>query len=121
MVVVTAITAALAFIWLGGGLCENSLCDGKRWHIAGLFGHLHARSRSPGQHSISGFSLRWGSPPFGVNGSGVYFSYDWWGTVLVFFAMVSNIFVKIGCMVFFYRFRRRDFNGFWHILLPILD
>jgi amino acid transporter len=38
----------------------------------------------------------------------------------VFFAMVSNILVNIGCIAFFYRFRRREFSWWWHALIPLL-
>jgi amino acid transporter len=47
-------------------------------------------------------------------------SYDWWGTAVVFFAMISNIFVNIGCTAYFYRFRRRSFRLVWHGVIPLL-
>ena len=33
---------------------------------------------------------------------GVYLSYDWWGSTVVFFAMISNIFVNVGCIAYFF-------------------
>jgi amino acid transporter len=51
---------------------------------------------------------------------GLYLSYDWWGNAVVFFAMISNIFVNVGCIAYFFRFRRQDFHWTWHGLIPVL-
>jgi amino acid transporter len=51
---------------------------------------------------------------------GTYLSYDWWGSTVVFFSMVSNIFVSIGCTMYLYRYRRDQANWFWHAVIPFL-
>jgi len=51
---------------------------------------------------------------------GLYLSYDWGGTALVFFSILSNIFVNVGCAVFFYRFRRLQFSVWWLAFVPAI-
>jgi amino acid transporter len=84
------------------------------------FAQLHPKYDVPwnAQHVVIGATLLvdaiWGY------WLGTYQSYDWWGTAVVFFAMISNIFVNVGCCVYFYRFRRDLFRPFWHLVIPLL-
>ena len=120
-VTLTAITAALG-VYLASvvGYSRIAFAMGRDGTLPGFFGRLHPKYKVPwaAQHIV--FLLALGVAAVWCRWLGVYVAYDWWGTVLVFFAMVSNIFVNIGCVVFFYRFRRELFSGFWHLLLPIL-
>jgi amino acid transporter len=70
-----------------------------------FFGRLHRKYQTPwnAQHVslivtliVTALWGRW---------LGFYLSYDWWGSVVVFFVMISNVFVNVGCAVFFYGFR----------------
>ena len=121
VVIVTAITAALG-VYLASvvGYARIAYAMGRDGTLPAFFGRLHPRFKVPWAAQHFGFVITLGVAALWCHWLGIYLSYDWWGTVLVFFAMVSNIFVNIGCMVFFYRFRRPIFHWFWHVLLPIL-
>jgi amino acid transporter len=121
VVIITAISAALG-VYLASvvGYARIAYAMGRDGTLPAFFAHLHPRFKVPWAAQHFGFVVTLGVAALWCHWLGIYLSYDWWGTVLVFFAMVSNIFVNIGCMVFFYRFRRREFNWFWHVVLPIL-
>lgn len=121
IVTLTAITAALG-VYLASviGYSRVAFAMGRDGTLPGLFGRLHPRYKIPWLAQHIAFLLALGVGAVWCRWLGVYMAYDWWGTVVVFFAMISNIFVNIGCAVFFYRFRRELFSAFWHLLLPIL-
>lgn len=121
VVVMTAITAALG-VYLASvvGFARIAYAMGRDGTIPLFFGRLHSRYKVPWPAQHVGFIITLGAAAAWCRWLGIYLSYDWWGTVLVFFAMVSNIFVNIGCIVFFYRSRRQEFNWFWHVVLPVL-
>ena len=85
-----------------------------------FLGCLHPRFRVPwnAQHLVIIVTLV--IAPIWGHYIGPYLSYEWWGASLVFFAMLSNIVVNIGCTVFFYRFRRGKFSWWAHGTLPTL-
>ena len=91
---------------------------GRDGTLPGWFGRLHPKFQVPwnAQHLVLIVALAvaviWG------RWLGLYLSYEWWGSSLVFFAMVTNIFVNIGCTVFFYRFRQNQFNWLKHGFVP---
>lgn len=121
VVVLTAITAVLG-VYLASivGYARVAYAMGRDGTLPSFFGRLHPKYQVPwnAQHIVLIATLvsaavwgRW---------LGLYLSYDWWGTAVVFFSMVSNIFVNVGCAVFFYRFRRAEFSAWWHGLVPLL-
>jgi amino acid transporter len=121
IVVVTALTAALG-VYLASivGYARVAYAMGRDGTLPAFFGRLHAKYQTPwnAQHvvilatlSVTALWGRW---------LGLYLSYDWWGTAVVFFWVVSNIFVNMGCAVFFYRFRHPQFSWGWHGLVPFL-
>jgi amino acid transporter len=120
-VTLTAITAALG-VYLASvvGYARIAFAMGRDGTLPAFFGRLHPRYKIPWVAQHIAFLLALGVGALWCRWLGVYMAYDWWGTVLVFFAMISNIFVDIGCAVFFYRFRRALFSTFWHLLLPVL-
>jgi amino acid transporter len=121
LVTLTALSAVLG-VYLASivGYARIVFAMGRDGTIPSWFAQLHPRFKVPwnAQHAVLGVTLvadmlwaRW---------LGVYMSYDWWGTAVVFFAMISNIFVNIGCTAYFYRFRRRSFRLVWHGVIPLL-
>ncbi len=121
VVVITALTAALG-VYLASivGYARVAFAMGRDGTLPAFFGVLHPKYQVPwnAQHVVLIVTLAvaavWG------RWLGLYRSYEWWGTVVVFFAMLSNILVNIGCTAFFYRFRRREFSWWWHALIPLL-
>lgn len=89
--------------------------DLPRW-----LGKLHPRTQTPwnAQHLVLSattvLALIWG------RWIGLYLSYDWWGTSLVIFALLSNALANVGCVAFFYRFRREQFRWFRHGAIPAI-
>jgi amino acid transporter len=121
IVILTAITAVLG-VYLASivGASRVAYAMGRDGTLPDFLGQLHPKYRVPwnAQHFVLVVTLvvsaLWG------RWLGLYLSYDWWGTAVVFFSMVSNIFVNVGCAVFFYRFRRSQFSAWWHAFIPFL-
>ncbi len=121
IVILTALTSALGvYLACIVGYSRVAYAMGRDGTLPAFFGRLHPKYRTPwnAQHVVLIVTLivtaiwgRW---------LGVYLSFDWWGSVVVFFAMIANIFVNVGCAVFFYRFRRARFSWFWHCAVPLV-
>lgn len=121
IVVLTALVAVLG-VYLSAlvGYARVAYAMGRDGTLPAFLGQLHPKCRVPwnAQHVVLVVTVivaavwgRW---------IGLYLSYDWWGTTLVFFAMVSNILANIGCSTFFWRFRRQEFNAVWHGVIPLV-
>jgi amino acid transporter len=121
VVVLTAITAVLGVYLVSVvGYARVAYAMGRDGTLPEYLGRLHPKYQVPwnAQHIVLIATLL--SAALWGRWLGLYLSYDWWGTAVVFFSMVSNIFVNVGCAVFFYRFRRRQFSRWWHGLVPLL-
>jgi amino acid transporter len=121
IVIITALTAALGvYLACIVGYARVAYAMGRDGTLPSFFGRLHRKYKTPwnAQHLVLVVTLAvtalWG------RWLGLYLSYDWWGSVVVFFVMISNIFVNIGCSVFFYRFRRQAFSWGWHGAVPLI-
>jgi amino acid transporter len=93
---------------------------GRDGALPAFFGRLHPKYHTPWNAQHVAFVAALLIVPAWGHWVGTYLSYDWWGSAVVFFSMVSNILVSIGCTVFFYRFRRDRANWFLHGLVPFL-
>ncbi|MEW5979631.1 MAG: APC family permease [Acidobacteriota bacterium] len=121
VVIITALTAALG-VYLASivGYARVAFAMGRDGTLPAFFGALHPKYQVPwnAQHVVLVVTLLvaavWG------RWLGLYRSYEWWGTVVVFFAMVSSILVNFGCTVFFWRFRREEFSWWWHAVIPLV-
>jgi amino acid transporter len=121
IVILTAITAVLGvYLACVVGTSRVVYAMGRDGTLPGFLGKLHAQYRVPwnAMHITLAASVL--ASAYWGRWLGLYLSYDWWGSTVVFFAMVSNIFVSIGCAVYFYRFQRSQFNVWWHGLIPLL-
>ncbi len=107
VVTLTALSAVLG-VYLASvvGYARIVFAMGRDGTMPGWFARLHPKYQVPwnAQHVVLAVTValdaiwaRW---------LGVYMAYDWWGTAVVFFAMIANIFVNVGCTAYFYRFRR---------------
>jgi amino acid transporter len=119
IVILTALSAVLG-VYLASmvGYARVAFAMGRDGTLPAFLGRLHPKYQVPwnAQHLVLVATVivdaLWGK------WLGLYLSYDWWGTAVVFFAMLSNVFVNIGCTVYFYRFRRTQFRVFWQGLVP---
>lgn len=120
LVTITALSAVLG-VYLASivGYARIVFAMGRDGTMPAWFAHLHPKYKVPwnAQHVVLiatvGADILW------ARWLGLYMSYDWWGTAVVFFAMISNIFVNVGCAAYFYRLRRTSFRWFWHALVPL--
>jgi amino acid transporter len=121
LVIITAITAVLG-VYLASvvGYSRVAFAMGRDGALPAFLGRLHPQYRTPWNAQHVAFIATLLIVPVWGRWVGTYLSYDWWGSAVVFFSMVSNIFVSIGCTVFFYRFRRDRANWFLHGLVPLL-
>lgn len=121
LVIITAITAVLG-VYLASvvGYARVAYAMARDGALPSFLGRLHPRHRVPWNAQHVAFVLTLVAATIWGKWIGTYLSYDWWGSAVVFFSMVSNIFVCVGCMVFFYRFRRNIFSGFWHGVVPVI-
>lgn len=121
VVTLTALSAVLG-VYLASivGYARIVFAMGRDGTMPAWFARLHPKYEVPwnAQHVVIAATVAvdaiWG------RWLGVYLAYDWWGTAVVFFAMISNVFVNIGCTAYFYRFRRDSFHRVWHGLVPLL-
>lgn len=121
LVIITAITAVLG-VYLASvvGYARVTYAMARDGTLPGLLAKLHPQYRVPWNAQHLAFALALVVAAIWGRWVGTYLSYDWWGSAVVFFSMVSNIFVSVGCTVFFYRFRRDSFSWLWHGLVPVL-
>ncbi len=121
LVIITAITAVLG-VYLASvvGYARVTYAMARDGTLPGVLAKLHPQYRVPWNAQHLAFALALIVAAIWGRWVGTYLSYDWWGSAVVFFSMVSNIFVSVGCMVFFYRFRRGSFSWLWHGLVPVL-
>lgn len=119
IVTMTALAAVLGvYLASAVGCARVAYAMGRDGTLPAFFGRLHPKYQIPwnAQHLVFCTTIivaaiwgRW---------LGLFLSYEWWGASLVFFAMISNAVVNLGCAVFFFRFRRNIFNWWWHGILP---
>jgi amino acid transporter len=120
IVTLTALSAVLG-VYLASivGYARIVYAMGRDGTLPGWFARLHPKYQVPwnAQHVVVGVTVL--ADAFWAKWLGLYQSYDWWGTAVVFFAMISNVFVNVGCAVYFYRYRRPTFHWLWHGVVPL--
>ncbi len=121
IVIITALSAVLG-VYLASvvGYARIVFAMGRDGTMPAWFAQVHPKYRVPwnAQHVVLAVTVT--ADAVWARWLGVYLSYDWWGNAVVFFAMISNIFVNVGCIAYFYRFRRETFSWIWHGLIPLL-
>jgi amino acid transporter len=121
LVIITAITAVLG-VYLASvvGYARVVYAMARDGTLPAFLAKLHPKYRVPWNAQHLAFVVTLFVAAIWGHWVGTYLSYDWWGSAVVFFSMVSNIFVSVGCAVFFCRFRRRQLNWVWHVITPFL-
>jgi amino acid transporter len=121
IVTLTALSAVLG-VYLASivGYARIVYAMGRDGTVPAWFGQLHPKYQVPwnAQHVVLGVTVL--ADAIWARWLGIYLSYDWWGAAVVFFAMISNIFVNVGCTVYFFRFKRDAFHWLWHGLIPVI-
>ena len=121
VVTITAITAVLG-VYLASvvGYSRVAFAMARDGALPAFFGKLHPKYRTPWNAQHVALLITALVVPLWGRWIGTYLSFDWWGSAVVFFSMICNILVSIGCAVFFYRFLRERANWFLHGLLPLV-
>jgi amino acid transporter len=121
IVTLTALSAVLG-VYLASivGYSRIVYAMGRDGTLPAWFAQLHPKYQVPwnAQHVVLGVTVL--ADAVWARWLGIYLSYDWWGTTVVFFAMISNIFVNVGCAVYFFRYKRQAFHWMWHAVIPLL-
>jgi amino acid transporter len=121
VVTLTALSAVLG-VYLASvvGYARIVFAMGRDGTMPVWFAQLHPKYQVPwnAQHVVLAVTVA--VDAIWAHWLGVYMAYDWWGTAVVFFAMIANIFVNVGCTAYFYRFRRDSFHRGWHVVVPFL-
>ncbi|MFN7995944.1 MAG: APC family permease [Bryobacteraceae bacterium] len=121
IVTLTALSAVLG-VYLASivGYARIVFAMGRDGTLPNWFARLHPKYQVPwnAQHVVLAVTVL--ADAVWAKWLGIYLSYDWWGTAVVFFAMISNVFVNVGCTVYFFRFRRESFHWLWHVAVPML-
>jgi amino acid transporter len=84
------------------------------------FGVVSESSRVPTNalHFVFAATFVFALAPAGV--LGVYSTYRWWGAAVVFFALVTYLFVCVANPVFYLRFRREKFHVVWNGVVAVI-
>jgi len=121
IVTLTALSAVLG-VYLASivGYARIMYAMGRDGTMPTWFARLHPKYQVPwnAQHVVLGVTVL--ADAMWARWLGIYLSYDWWGTAVVFFAMIANIFVNVGCTVYFFRFKRDTFHWLWHGVMPVI-
>jgi len=121
IVTLTALSAVLG-VYLASivGYARIMYAMGRDGTMPAWFAQLHPKYQVPwnAQHVVLGVTVL--ADAIWARWLGIYLSYDWWGTAVVFFAMIANIFVNVGCTVYFFRFQRNAFHWLWHGAIPVI-
>lgn len=121
IVTLTALSSVLG-VYLASivGYSRIVYAMGRDGTLPAWFAQLHPKYQVPwnAQHVVLGATLL--ADALWARWLGIYLSYDWWGTAVVFFAMISNIFVNVGCTVYFFRYKRKAFHWVWHAVVPLV-
>jgi amino acid transporter len=121
IVTLTALSAVLG-VYLASivGYARIVYAMGRDGTVPAWLGQLHPKYQVPwnAQHVVLGVTVF--ADAIWARWLGIYLSYDWWGAAVVFFAMISNIFVNVGCTVYFFRFKRDAFHWLWHGVIPVI-
>lgn len=121
IVTLTALSAVLG-VYLASivGYARIMYAMGRDGTMPVWFAQIHPKYQVPwnAQHVVLAVTML--ADAIWARWLGIYLSYDWWGTAVVFFAMIANIFVNVGCTAYFFRFQRDRFHWVWHGVIPVI-
>src|SRR5260370_17158896 len=93
---------------------------GREGSLPKFFGQLHRRFQVPWNAMHLIFALTIVIDIIWALWVGLYNAFGWWGSAIVFFALVTYIFVNLANIIFFCRFRREQFNILLNLLIPLI-
>jgi amino acid transporter len=121
LVIITGLTAASGvYIATMVGASRVLYAMGREGSLPNLFGRLHPRFRVPWNAMHLIFALTIIVDVVWALWVGLYNAFSWWGSAIVFFALITYIFVNLSNIIFFWRFRRERFNVFLNLVVPVI-
>src|SRR5579884_110313 len=119
-VVLTALTAATAvYIACVIGASRALYAQGRRGTLPGWLGGLHSKRQVP----WNAMHVVYGATFLGLFLVTIWLrnadsNYIWWAGSIVFFALITYIFVNLSNFLYFWRFARHKFNWFLNGVVP---
>lgn len=121
LVIITGMTAATGvFIATIVGASRVLYAMGREGSLPRVFGQLHPRYQVPWNAMHLIFAVTLVVDVVWALLVGLYNAFSWWGSAIVFFALVTYVFVNLSNIIFFYRFRRERFNIFLNLFIPLI-
>lgn len=121
LVIITGLTAATGvYIATVVGASRVLYAMGREGSLPRFFGQLHPRFQVPWNAMHVIFALTIIIDVIWALWVGLYNAFSWWGSAIVFFALVTYIFVNLSNIIFFWRFRREHFNVFLNLVIPVI-
>jgi len=121
LVIITGMTAATGvYIATVVGASRVLYAMGREGTLPKPFGRLHPRFQVPWNAMHLIFALTIVIDAIWALWVGLYNAFSWWGSAIVFFALVTYTFVNLANIIFFWRFRREQFNIFLNLVIPII-
>lgn len=121
LVILTGMTAAAGvYIATIVGASRVLYAMGREGSLPKFFGQLHPRFQVPWNAMHVIFALTVVIDIVWALWVGLYNAFSWWGSAIVFFALVTYLFVNLSNMLFFWRFRREQFNVFLNVVIPVI-
>jgi len=121
LVIITGMTAATGvYIATVVGASRVLYAMGREGTLPKFFGQLHPRFQVPWNAMHLVFALTIVIDVIWALWVGLYNAFSWWGSAIVFFALVTYTFVNLANIIFFWRFRREQFNIFLNLVIPII-
>lgn len=122
IIVVTGMVAALGvYIATVVGTSRVFYAMGRDGAIPEFFGAVNKSHQTPWNALHPTFLLTFIFVLLPARFIGIYNAYIWWGKAVVFFAVTIYLFVSIANPIFYFRFRRSQFNIFSNGLLPLIS
>ncbi|RPI03363.1 MAG: APC family permease [Calditrichaeota bacterium] len=121
LVIITGMIAALGvYIATVIGASRVLYAMARDGSLPKVFCQLNSKRNTPNNalHVIFALTLLFALLPAGI--LGIYNTYIWWGAAVVFFALITYIFVCIANPVFYLRFLKQKFSYWWNGIIPLL-
>jgi amino acid transporter len=121
LVILTGLTAATAvYVATVVGASRVLYAMGREGSLPRPLGELHPRFQIPWNAMHVIFALTLIVDAVWALWVGLYNAFGWWGSAIVFFALVTYLFVNLSNFLFFWRFRRAQFNLFLNGVIPVV-
>lgn len=120
LVILTGMTAATAvYISCVVGSSRVLYAMGREGTLLRTFGSLHPRFQVPWNAMHLIFAVTLVVDVVWALWVGLFNAYAWWGSAIVFFALVTYLFVNLSNILFFRRYRAARFNPLLNGAVPV--